>query len=69
MIDEETKQKIREQNAAMGEKIGAGFKGRLPGELPQPPGYIPDPEPVKPADPKFYKDRDNPRIRQIKKEE
>lgn len=68
-MDEETKEKIRKENEAMGQKIGIGFKGRLPGELPQPPGYVPDPEPTKPPDPRCFPDSKNPNINQSKKEE
>ena len=67
-MDEKEKEEIRKLNSEMGVKIGVGFKGRLPGELPQPPGYIPDPEPTKPPDPRCFPDSKNPNITQPKKE-
>jgi len=70
-MDDETKKKIREQNEAMGQKIGVGYPGRLPHTLPEKPVFDADPfgSKTKPIDPKCYPDALNPNIVQTKKEE
>ena len=65
---EKARDQIRKSNADLGQKIPGNTPGRKPEEL-STPGFIRDPEPSKKVDPKCYRDKDNPRIKQIKKEE